>query len=42
MSFWRTLGSVVRKTGQAVDEFGALIQGRLAYRETGKLLLVKV
>ena len=35
MSIWRNLGSIVRKTGQAVDELGALIQGRLAYRETG-------
>ena len=33
---WKTLGSLVRKSGQAVDELGLLLQGKLGYRETGE------
>ncbi|KAK9805832.1 hypothetical protein WJX73_005660 [Symbiochloris irregularis] len=33
-SFWRTLGNIVRSTGQALDTIGCGIQGRLGVKET--------
>ena len=33
MAFWKTLGSVVRQTGQALESAGLVLQRPYGYRE---------
>ena len=39
-SLVRSLGTAIRTAGQAIDNVGAAMQGRFAYRETCKLVVL--